>query len=623
MGPRSQHFDKQPSALGSGSTKRPFPISTATSADSEDEDDDGGGLPASGLVAPWEVLRGLADVAIQRAAKENDDASEPQSRTRSPSPDPRSRRPSKKRRVYNMPPRIVKFPDVVSKGIITESEALDLFKIFFHGCSTFLPIFDSSVDTFASLHERSPFAVDSICMVAARVRDGGGKPSEVHTKCLQEVQSISCATLFAPVLRVEAVQAMILVSGWSDNGWLSGGHAVRMALELSLHKAWPKLLRRIEGNKASDGPEDREFIMGARTWFCLYLFEHQMSYGTGRPAILTDDESIWQCRQLVRHPLTIEDDLRLVSMVELMAIRERITNQLSPFCHGPVDERTFEILRSAYAEFKHWYQTWDQVFSQKYEDATFYRQSLQVQQLHAELYHSATGLRGINGPEDVQKMPNSQREVAIRSIRVARQILDMTVNSPSYREGMKYAVHYTHATATFAASFLLRLARLFPNECNVTEIREQIETLASLMSEIPGKRYALTLQLMLKRSMKRKSGSASRSPKLPRESYQPQLKVERPASMAVNQVVNPTPPAVYDPSAGAMVSPQGFPVYPATYPGYVANADHIWRGFEAATAEQLPMWLSDQSLGGNQLSQSGIDAFLLPPDYLPPAPQIW
>ncbi len=65
-------------------------------------------------------------------------------------------------------------------------------------------------------------------MVAARVRDGGGeiscpcpgrhavnpifafsgKPSEVYTKCLQEVQTISCATLFAPVLRVEAVQAM-------------------------------------------------------------------------------------------------------------------------------------------------------------------------------------------------------------------------------------------------------------------------------------------------------------------------------------------------------------------------------------------------------------------------------
>jgi hypothetical protein len=75
-------------------------------------------------------------------------------------------------------------------------------------------------------------------------------------------------------------------------------------------------------------------------------------------------------------------------------------------------------------------------------------------------------------------MPASQREVAFKSIQITRQCLDITVKSDSYREGMKYgkfsechvsawslkqiipAVHYTHATATFAASFLLRLARL-------------------------------------------------------------------------------------------------------------------------------------------------------------------
>ena len=61
-------------------------------------------------------------------------------------------------------------------------------------------------------------------MVAAKVRDGGGEfrlqsshssphgrtgpPSETYLKCLEEVQTISCATLFAPVARQEAVQAM-------------------------------------------------------------------------------------------------------------------------------------------------------------------------------------------------------------------------------------------------------------------------------------------------------------------------------------------------------------------------------------------------------------------------------
>jgi hypothetical protein len=58
-------------------------------------------------------------------------------------------------------------------------------------------------------------------------------------------------------------------------------------------------------------------------------------------------------------------------------------------------------------------------------------------------------------------------------------------------------------------------------------------------------------------------------------------------------------------------------------PQQTAEVDNIWRGFEMTSNEQLPVWISDQSLGGNSFSQQGMDAFLLPADYLPPAPEIW
>ena len=102
--------------------------------------------------------------------------------------------------------------------------------------------------------------------------------------------------------------------------------------------------------------------------WCGYKQRFRLSYGTGRPAILKDDESIWQCRLLLQHPLTIEDDMRLVSTVELMAIREYVHNKLSPF-DRPVDEVTFGVLQRADSDFSNWYKTWDQAFSQKYEDA--------------------------------------------------------------------------------------------------------------------------------------------------------------------------------------------------------------------------------------------------------------
>lgn len=58
-----------------------------------------------------------------------------------------------------------------------------------------------------------------------------------------------------------------------------------------------------------------------------------------------------------------------------------------------------------------------------------------------------------------------------------------------------------------------------------------------------------------------------------------------------------------------------------------ANIDQIWRGFEGTANEQMPMWLSDQSLGGNSLSQLGLEAFMMPPEFDQRAqysmPQIW
>jgi hypothetical protein len=69
----------------------------------------------------------------------------------------------------------------------------------------------------------------------------------------------------------------------------------------------------------------------------------------------------------LQHPLAIEDDMRLVSTVELMAIRERVQNNIPT--EGPVDAKTFASLSQADSEFRHWYKTWDTAFSQKYEDA--------------------------------------------------------------------------------------------------------------------------------------------------------------------------------------------------------------------------------------------------------------
>ena len=42
-----------------------------------------------------------------------------------------------------------------------------------------------------------------------------------------------------------------------------------------MHKAWPELLKKMRANKATTTAKERQLVISARTWFCLYLFEHQ------------------------------------------------------------------------------------------------------------------------------------------------------------------------------------------------------------------------------------------------------------------------------------------------------------------------------------------------------------
>jgi hypothetical protein len=60
--------------------------------------------------------------------------------------------------------------------------------------------------------------------------------------------------------------------------------------------------------------------------------------------------------------------------------------------------------------------------------------------MHAQLFHYAWALRNINGPDEILRMPREQRDIASQSIKIARQCMEITINSPAYREGMKYGM---------------------------------------------------------------------------------------------------------------------------------------------------------------------------------------
>ncbi|KAF9531621.1 hypothetical protein CPB83DRAFT_848474 [Crepidotus variabilis] len=536
-----------------------YGIVPSTAPSSEDESEDT--LPRSSLNAPIEALQGLANAAAEAAA--------------APSSDPP--RVKKRKRAEPIPRNA--FPHVVEKGLVTDTEARELFNIFFAGCHLFIPLFDPSYDTYESLMERSPWTFDAILAVAGKIRSGNGPLTPSFYKCLEEAQGIARSSLFGPVVRKEAVQGMLLLAAWSTNGWLPSGHAMRMALDLGLHRALEKLAD--DSGKQRSEEEERNLVVSARIWLCLYWFDHQMSLGTGRPIVLRDENTIRHCRLLLTHPMASPTDVRLVSLVELIAHKTQIYEFLAPL-NGQFSGNTLSIIRRANDALDKWWSSCDELHRRTMDQDSLLRKILAGELHYAKLWLVCVALRGVSW----DKMPFEQRELAFQAKDAASNVLSIFLNSPEYRAALRYAVHDSLVTAAFSGLFLLKMANLFPADLDLGAITTQVEQLAQLLSEVAAERYALTLRIMLanlRRKVGLQSGVLNPPPAVP------------PPHFAENMVVSPT---FQDPALPA--------------PFTMEELGFLWpNDRNVVSPAAIPVWLQEQSLADLGLPSNGSEGIFL------------
>lgn len=224
------------------------------------------------------------------------------------------------RRRKRAPAPPIFFPDVVTKELVDESEARALYDLFFSGCNLFVPLFDQTYDTFDDLRVRTPFTLDALLAIAAKVRAGPNPPGEVFRVCLAEAQGIARSTLFGPIVQKECVpvnfalsvraaikadvsssffscraaQAILLLATYSQNSYLPSGHALRAGLDFGLHRALDKLHQGHLGGRSD--VEERELgafcfdkrdstdgkltnmrlwflpVVSSRIWLCIFWF---------------------------------------------------------------------------------------------------------------------------------------------------------------------------------------------------------------------------------------------------------------------------------------------------------------------------------------------------------------
>ncbi|WVR05573.1 hypothetical protein IAU60_002592 [Kwoniella sp. DSM 27419] len=404
------------------------------------------------------------------------------------------------------------FPDVVTKGLVSEEEARELWDVFFSGCHYYVPLFDKSYDTYEGFIERTPFSTNALLAIAAKIRAGNGPLGQTFQRCLEEAQGIARSTLFGPIVRKEAVIAMLLLSVWSQNGWLPCGHALRMGLDMNLHRALDRLANKDEERSEV---EERDLVVSARIWLNCYMHEHLVSLGTGKPLLLRDDSSVQTARDLLSHRMASETDMRLIAGVELVNLRIRILDHLTPL-HGKVDRQTISFVKRMLKDLEAWHREWYAIHRTKFDDESVLVKLLETELVYAQLWTVCVALRG----SQWDKLAPDQRELAFQAKDAAFRCLEIFLRSDNFRKHLKYATHDQLVSVAFAAVFLLKIAMLYPSAVSLPLLISQVTELAHLLSaECFAERYALTLRLMLS-NFRRKTGALSTVPGTPRMTVQ-------------------------------------------------------------------------------------------------------
>ncbi|KAF9256333.1 hypothetical protein L218DRAFT_975415 [Marasmius fiardii PR-910] len=148
----------------------------------------------------------------------------------SPAPDPRRSEP-------NITPQA---PAILAKGLITPTEAEELFKIFFDTMNLSVSLVDPVLYTAQRTVHRSPFLFTVICAVASKFYP---KKPALYQQALAYAQVAAGSSLVGGQKNVEMCMAYLLMSlypapfkRWEDSRtYLYLGLAIRIATELNLH----------------------------------------------------------------------------------------------------------------------------------------------------------------------------------------------------------------------------------------------------------------------------------------------------------------------------------------------------------------------------------------------------
>ncbi|GAC99867.1 hypothetical protein PHSY_007470 [Pseudozyma hubeiensis SY62] len=193
-------------------------------------------------------------------------------------------------------------PELLTLGIVTSEEVLDLFSIFFRRCTQHVCLLDAEWHTPTFICSRSPFLFTCVCTVAAKFYE---RRPDLHAKCLALTRKVAFDVVNRGFKSIEIVQGFLLMALYAqpaerfeeDKTWMYSGIALRMATDLNLHR---KSVATFNHSPHPDDPavldREREILNRERTWYVCFAMDRGLSIQMGKPYTIREDWIVRNCR---------------------------------------------------------------------------------------------------------------------------------------------------------------------------------------------------------------------------------------------------------------------------------------------------------------------------------------
>ncbi|KAF8237671.1 hypothetical protein L208DRAFT_476330 [Tricholoma matsutake] len=214
-------------------------------------------------------------------------------------------------------------PEMLS--FVSTDDVVALFNIYFDHVNMHCRLLDRDFHTPSLVCSRSPFLLTTICSIASKFYTA--KP-ELHSRLTELAKKLAFTVPAQGYKSLEIVQAYLLLSLWGcgaaeryeqDKTWLLLGIAIRMAVDLNLHRKTAVASQDTEEGKA----RDLEVHNRERTWILCYCLDRSLSAQMGKPHSIKEDSIIRNATQWCQTEAALPSDGLLTAYCELQRILSR------------------------------------------------------------------------------------------------------------------------------------------------------------------------------------------------------------------------------------------------------------------------------------------------------------